>query len=85
MKKRILPPFLRWACRRGMLELDVILNQFVAQNYGSLSAKEQEDFYTLLQCQDQDIFRWLFGTELPQEEGLIQLIIQIRQHAQLRV
>lgn len=31
---------LRWACRRGMLELDVLLMPFVEEGYDALSAEE---------------------------------------------
>jgi len=42
------PRHLRWACRRGMLELDALFNQFLDQGYAQLSPEEQADFVQLL-------------------------------------
>ncbi len=37
-----------WRCRRGLWELDVILQNFYTQHYHSLSNKEKIDFQWLL-------------------------------------
>ncbi|MEY8216305.1 MAG: succinate dehydrogenase assembly factor 2, partial [Colwellia sp.] len=39
---------LKWACRRGMLELDVLFIPFVDEAYDDLSAKDQRTFERLL-------------------------------------
>lgn len=39
---------LRWACRRGMLELDVLFMPFVEDAYDSLSDNEKGIFQRLL-------------------------------------
>jgi len=39
---------LRWRCRRGLLELDVVLKNFLDQGYASLTPVEREAFDKLL-------------------------------------
>ena len=39
---------LKWACRRGMLELDVLFLPFVDEAFDSLSYEQQEIFENLL-------------------------------------
>ncbi|WP_261389440.1 succinate dehydrogenase assembly factor 2 [Ferrimonas balearica] len=52
---------LKWACRRGMLELDVLLEPFVEREYLGLAAQQQEDFERLLKEDDPDLFAWFMG------------------------
>ncbi|GAW95881.1 MULTISPECIES: succinate dehydrogenase assembly factor 2 [Colwellia] len=54
---------LKWACRRGMLELDVLFIPFVDEAYDDLSIKEQFTFERLLTCQDPELFAWFMGHE----------------------
>ncbi|MFD2178705.1 succinate dehydrogenase assembly factor 2 [Veronia pacifica] len=51
----------KWACRRGMLELDVILNPFFDECFDNLSEQGQIDFIDFLKCDDPDLFAWLMG------------------------
>ena len=39
---------IRWHCRRGLLELDIVLNRFLDRELGSLSAAELQAFKGLL-------------------------------------
>lgn len=52
---------IRWNCRRGMLELDVILLPFVDQYFSTTPEGLQSCFVTLLEEADPDIFSWLMG------------------------
>lgn len=52
---------LKWACRRGMLELDVLLLPFVEQAFDTLSFAEQETFERLLTSDDPDLYAWFMG------------------------
>ncbi len=54
---------LAWACRRGMLELDILLNRYLDQAYDHASLQEQMDFKKLLECQDQVLFECLVKRE----------------------
>lgn len=72
-------PRLRWACRRGMLELDVLFMPFVEEAYDALSAEEKAIFERLLECQDPELFAWFMGHETCEDEELnamVQFILQ---------
>jgi len=76
---------LRWACRRGMLELDVLLENFLNEGYSRLTLSEKEQFIALLNCSDPELFAWLMGRETPADAAWAALIEKIRQHAQSRI
>lgn len=50
---------LRWQCRRGMLELDTLLEAFLDQQFAALSTAEQQQFQELLTCDDTTLQGWL--------------------------
>mgnify|MGYP001068709163 CR=1 FL=1 len=52
---------LRWACRRGMLELDVLFMPFVEEAYDELSDAQKAVFRRLITCDDPDLFAWFMG------------------------
>ena len=43
---------IRWRCRRGMLELDIVLQGFVDKHYMQLDEIELKDFDALLSLPD---------------------------------
>lgn len=53
------PGRLKWQCRRGMLELDVILSMFVEKQWSQLESSLQHDFALLLTYSDQQLQQWL--------------------------
>ena len=61
---------IRWACRRGMLELDVLFMPFVEEAYDSLDAKQQATFQRLLTQEDPDLFAWFMGHKPCEDEAL---------------
>lgn len=56
---------LRWRCRRGMLELDALLQSFVEDGYRDLDPSERQAFFRLLERQDFELFEWLAGSGEP--------------------
>lgn len=72
---------LTWACRRGMLELDVLLGNFLKEAYPALPLKDKELFVQLLTCTDPELFSWLMGREVPTDPGMARITDLIRQHA----
>ncbi len=78
-------PRLKWACRRGMLELDVLLGNFLSDVYPALSQKDKQVFICLLNCQDPELFSWLMGSEVPDDPELAAMVTRIREHARSRV
>ena len=76
---------LLWASRRGMLELDLILQPFVEKIYPSLSAEEQQLYQQLLECEDQDLFVWFLRRQEPEDPDLQRIVSIIREsRGQLR-
>ncbi len=71
---------LRWQCRRGMLEVDIILMRYVEQRYEQASEEEQACFERLLQENDQRLFDWLMGKAEPDPvfQTLVSLLRQPR-------
>ncbi|CUA82963.1 MULTISPECIES: succinate dehydrogenase assembly factor 2 [Pseudidiomarina] len=65
---------LRWACRRGMLELDVLFMPFVEEAYDDLNAQQQEAFRRLLTCDDPDLFAWFMGHQKCQDPELAGMV-----------
>jgi antitoxin CptB len=78
------PPHLRWACRRGMLELDVLLGNFLTEAYAKISQPEQVLFEQFLTNNDQDLFMWLTGKEICTQPDFAKMIEKIRHHAETR-
>lgn len=46
----------RWRCRRGLLELDIILQRFMDLRYAQLNETELQQFETLLSLSDNDLW-----------------------------
>ena len=68
---------LLWASRRGMLELDLILQPFTQNHYDSLEESDQLRYETLLECEDQNLFLWLMNREQakdPDPQRIVQII-----------
>jgi antitoxin CptB len=70
---------LRWQCRRGMLELDLLLNRYLDSGFQRLDQQARVDFVRLLGYQDQIIYDWLMGQSVPAEAALRRLVAQIRE------
>lgn len=58
---------LRWQCRRGLLELDLLLSWFLEERYAALDPAGQDVFRDLLQQPDPALLGWLQGQETPPE------------------
>ncbi|MCT2530053.1 succinate dehydrogenase assembly factor 2 [SAR92 clade bacterium H921] len=72
---------LLWASRRGMLELDLILQPFTQNHYDSLEESDQLRYETLLECEDQSLFLWLMNREQaedPDTHRIVQIIRESR-------
>lgn len=72
---------LKWQCRRGMLELDLMLEAFVDKVWPTLSEAEHATFDTLLDYPDQLLFDYLLGNGVPTDGEMMRVIEQIRQAA----
>lgn len=56
---------LRWQCRRGLKELDVLLEPFMEDHYLDLPAAEQAMFARLVAEEDVDLLAWFMGYQVP--------------------
>jgi succinate dehydrogenase flavin-adding protein (antitoxin of CptAB toxin-antitoxin module) len=52
---------IRWHCRRGLLELDLILEQFNRQHLAKLDTDQLDRFKELLAFPDNDLLDLLMG------------------------
>jgi len=68
---------MRWAARRGMLELDLVLEPFVTARYSQLSKSERRCLQRLMLCEDQDLFAWFMQRGHPGDEELAAIVHQI--------
>ncbi len=67
---------LRWRCRRGMKELDVLLSRYVDERFCGASNAERAAFRQLLDTQDTVLYAYCMGLERP-PPGLAALIERI--------
>jgi len=70
---------LRWQCRRGMLELDLLFEAFLAHGYEALSEADKNLFCKLLEYQDQQLQEWLLGKVCPEDADLGRLVEIVRE------
>lgn len=67
----------RWRCRRGMLELDIVLQRFMDQNYRQLDETGLLQFERLLALPDNDLWDLISGKQVnydTQWRGVLELL-----------
>jgi antitoxin CptB len=69
---------LRWRCRRGMRELDVLLLRYLEDDYPRASPADRAAFAQILELQDPEIFGYLVGRQAPAEGSLRNVVARIR-------
>jgi antitoxin CptB len=52
---------LRWRCRRGMKELDLLLGGWLERRWDAADATQRQSFQWLLEQPDPEIAAWLIG------------------------
>jgi len=68
---------LRWQSRRGMKELDVLLEAFIETQGECLAAGDWPCLEMLLAEEDDVLLDWISGRNLPQESAMVELIWSI--------
>ncbi|HEX6928436.1 MAG TPA: succinate dehydrogenase assembly factor 2 [Gammaproteobacteria bacterium] len=68
---------LRWLCRRGMKELDVLLERYLERDFPVATAMEQHAFRELLECQDPVLWDYVMEHDQPQEEAARNVVRKI--------
>ena len=69
---------LRWRCRRGMRELDQLLERWLDREWRQSPTAQREVFLRLLDCEDDRLWRWFMGYEACPDAELSELIARIR-------
>lgn len=70
---------LRWRCRRGLLELDIVLGRFVDQEYAKLSEAQKVDFDILLDLPDNTLWDRITGKEPEKDAGKNTILLLINE------
>ncbi|MGV8922138.1 MAG: succinate dehydrogenase assembly factor 2 [Thermomonas sp.] len=69
---------LRWRCRRGMRELDRLLERWLDLEWRQSPTSQREAFLRLLDSEDDRIWRWFLAQEAPVDVEIAALVDQIR-------
>jgi antitoxin CptB len=69
---------LAWQCRRGMRELDELLNGFMARRYTGLGEGELAAFMRLLEYPDSVLLECLMGRMVPADKDVAHIAQEIR-------
>jgi len=67
-----------WQCRRGMLELDLLLNNFVNKKIDSLTKQQRQTFELLLSYPDQTLLDLLLGNSVASDAEISVIVQAIR-------
>ena len=68
----------KWASRRGLLELDLLLAPFVMETFLELNASLRQDYRELLFQDDQDLMEWIMGRSAITDNRFVPVIEEIR-------
>ena len=69
---------LRWRCRRGTREMDLILDRFLTAAGDTLGEDEIRGLERLLDRSDQDLLDWVARRSAPPDAALAALVDRIR-------
>jgi len=69
---------LRWKCRRGMLELDLVLIQFLERDFSALDADSKKAFEILLEAGDEELWALITDVEASAAPELQAVIARLR-------
>ena len=69
---------LRWSCRRGMLELDLVLTGFLDKHYPKLTGSQVKVFKELLDYPDTDLWDMIMARTEPADNTMKTVLQLIR-------
>jgi len=67
-----------WNCRRGLLELDLVLQRFLERHFDGLDAGQTEVFRELLAYDDNDLLDMVMGRAEPVNSHLSGVLKMMR-------
>lgn len=65
---------LKWRCRRGLREMDLVFEHFIDEHYAKVSPELQAAFERMSDELDLDIYDWLMGRADPPDEEIAQVL-----------
>lgn len=68
----------RWRCRRGLLELDIVLARFIDKQYAQLDEAGRQAFDALLDMPDNPLWDMIAGRQEAAHSGQQALLEKIR-------
>ena len=68
---------LRWQCRRGMLELDLILQKFIVREFDQLTERECAVLKRLLNLPDDELLDYCYGRRSSDDSDVDALVRKI--------
>ena len=69
---------LRWRCRRGMKELDVLLGRWVDRHATTAAPAESAAFDRLLDLQDPELARYLLAGDIATDPDIAAIVARLR-------
>jgi antitoxin CptB len=69
---------LRWSCRRGLLELDLVLQRFLREEYPLLGDEQKQTFSRLLGLPDNDLLDLAMGRADTTDEAFGEIVQLMR-------
>lgn len=69
---------MQWRCRRGLLELDIFLQPFIARHYATLSEAELLVFEALLDMPDNTLWDMMSGRQQTGDAAQLALLEKIK-------
>lgn len=69
---------LLWRCRRGIREMDILLESFMEKHYPALSDEEKKMFELFLDETDTDILNWIMGRAEPENSAYKPLLEKLQ-------
>lgn len=70
---------LAWRCRRGMLELDIVLQRFITQHFDGLTLAQLKAFDDLLELPDNDFWALVSSDKIqPKNTDTVNVVSRIR-------
>lgn len=69
---------LKWQCRRGMRELDILLTKYLENDFRQADDGQKQAFRALLELPDPDLIAYLLGGQTPPDAAIANIVSQIR-------
>ena len=69
---------LRWLCRRGMKELDLLVTSYFEHHYPNSSKAEQQAFKSILEMPDPELNDLILGRNQSNDEDIARVISNLR-------